>query len=227
MAALLPRPEEGCVVGRVPAVRMHADELDIDAGLARRLLAGPFPEWADLPLTPVLPAGTDHAIFRLHHGAAGSINVWGHENAEVFEPKTPRNMVPMTEDAHLGGGSHEALPAAVPVRDSGVHFAMASPPPVAKPSKSVTIKMLPGSGIWKKGPMHTFGPKTVTIKAGESVVFQNVDLGMAHSVFGEKGEFASPMLAPGGSFEKRFDQKGVVHFQCAPHPWMKGTIVVK
>jgi plastocyanin len=50
---------------------------------------------------------------------------------------------------------------------------------------------------------------------------------MSHSVFGEKGEFASPMLAPGATFTKQFDQKGVVHFQCAPHPWMKGTIIVK
>jgi nitrite reductase (NO-forming) len=161
---------------------------------------------AVVEFTPPVP-GTfllvDHAIFRLHHGAAGSINVWGHENAEVFEPKTPRNMVSMSEDAHLGGGAHDAVPATKP--ESGVHFAMASPPPASKSSKSVTIKMLPGSGIWKKGPMQTFGPKTVTIKAGESVVFQNADVGMAHSVFGEKGEFASPMLAPGGTFEKRFE----------------------
>lgn len=52
-------------MSRVPAVRMHDDELDIDAGVARRLLASQLPEWADLPLVPVLPAGTDHAIFRL------------------------------------------------------------------------------------------------------------------------------------------------------------------
>jgi len=57
--------EAGRLVSRVPAVRMHQDELDIDAGLARRLLSSQFPEWADLPLAPVLPAGTDHAIFRL------------------------------------------------------------------------------------------------------------------------------------------------------------------
>jgi aminoglycoside phosphotransferase (APT) family kinase protein len=44
---------------------MHDDELDIDAGLARRLLSSQFPDWVDLPLAPVLPAGTDHAIFRL------------------------------------------------------------------------------------------------------------------------------------------------------------------
>src|SRR5262249_30765528 len=57
--------EAGRLVSRVPAVRMHEDELDIDAELARRLLSLQFPEWADLPLAPVLPAGTDHAIFRL------------------------------------------------------------------------------------------------------------------------------------------------------------------
>ena len=169
----------------------------------------------------------DHAIFRLHHGAVGSLNVWGQENAEIFEPKTPRNMAPMGEDAHLGNGSHEMSPPAKTAGDSDVHFGMTAPAPQAKSANSVTIKMLPGSGIWKKGPMQTFGPKTVTIKPGMSVVFQNADVGMSHSVFGEKGEFASPMLAPGETYEKLFDQKGVVHFQCSPHPWMKGTIIVK
>src|SRR5215472_13627846 len=169
----------------------------------------------------------EHAIFRLQHGAVGSLNVWGQENAEIFEPKTLRNMAPMSEDAHLGNGSHEITPPAKTAGDSGVHFAMTAPALETQPANGVTIKMLPGSGIWKKGSMQTFGPKTVTIKAGQSVTFKNADVGMAHSVFGEKGEFASPMLAPGGTFTKQFDRKGVVQFQCAPHPWMKGTIVVK
>jgi aminoglycoside phosphotransferase (APT) family kinase protein len=47
---------------------MHADELDVDVPLVRRLLAGQFPDWAGLPLEPVLPRGTDHAIFRLGEG---------------------------------------------------------------------------------------------------------------------------------------------------------------
>ena len=176
----------------------------------------------------------DHAIFRLHHGAVGSLNVQGQENAEIFEPKTPRNMAPMSEDAHLGHGSHDGPPmtasnnAAAPnTFDPRTLFAQPAPAAEAQPANGVTVKMLPGSGIWKPGPMQTFGPKTVTIKAGQSVTFQNTDVGMAHSVFGEKGEFASPMLTPGATFTKRFDQKGIVHFQCAPHPWMKGTIIVK
>lgn len=44
---------------------MHIDELEIDEMLVRRLLADQFPEWVDLPLSRVEPAGTVNAIFRL------------------------------------------------------------------------------------------------------------------------------------------------------------------
>jgi aminoglycoside phosphotransferase (APT) family kinase protein len=46
-------------------MKMHPDELDIDAALVRRLLAEQFPDWADLPLEPVGPRGTDNRLFRL------------------------------------------------------------------------------------------------------------------------------------------------------------------
>lgn len=44
---------------------MHADELEIDEPLVRRLLRAQFPEWAELPLQRVEPQGTVNAIFRL------------------------------------------------------------------------------------------------------------------------------------------------------------------
>ena len=47
------------------STRMHADEVHIDAGLVRRLLATQFPQWADLTLERVESDGTDNAIFRL------------------------------------------------------------------------------------------------------------------------------------------------------------------
>ncbi len=47
------------------ATKMHADEVATDAGLVRQLLAGQFPHWAGLPITPVPSAGTDNALFRL------------------------------------------------------------------------------------------------------------------------------------------------------------------
>ncbi len=47
------------------ATKMHAGEVMTDAGLVRRLLAGQFPRWADVSITPVPSAGTDNALYRL------------------------------------------------------------------------------------------------------------------------------------------------------------------
>ncbi|MFE6778681.1 aminoglycoside phosphotransferase family protein [Streptomyces sp. NPDC057702] len=47
------------------APRMHADEVDTDVTLVRRLVAGQFPQWAGLPVSLVDSYGTDHAVYRL------------------------------------------------------------------------------------------------------------------------------------------------------------------
>jgi len=44
---------------------MHAEEISTDPDLLRRLLAGQFPEWAELPVALVESYGTDHDIYRL------------------------------------------------------------------------------------------------------------------------------------------------------------------
>ena len=44
---------------------MHRDEVTVDETLVRRLLAGQFPEWGELPLELVEPRGTDNWLFRL------------------------------------------------------------------------------------------------------------------------------------------------------------------
>ena len=63
---------------------MHVDEIDTDVSLVGRLLAGQFPEWADLPIERVTSAGTDNALYRLGvdmvvrlpriHWAVGSVD---------------------------------------------------------------------------------------------------------------------------------------------------------
>lgn len=45
--------------------KMHADEININTSLVRRLLASQFPQWAKLPIMPVRSAGTDNALYRL------------------------------------------------------------------------------------------------------------------------------------------------------------------
>lgn len=44
---------------------MHEDEIPTDSALVRRLLTHQFPQWADLPVSPVDSAGTENAIYRL------------------------------------------------------------------------------------------------------------------------------------------------------------------
>jgi aminoglycoside phosphotransferase (APT) family kinase protein len=45
--------------------KMHPDEVNISIRLVRQLLAAQFPQWAGLPIEPVIPLGTDNAIYRL------------------------------------------------------------------------------------------------------------------------------------------------------------------
>lgn len=47
------------------APRMHADQVNTDVDLVRRLVAGQFPQWSGLPVTPVPSSGTDHDVYRL------------------------------------------------------------------------------------------------------------------------------------------------------------------
>jgi len=44
---------------------MHADEVETDVSLLRRLLAAQFPRWAALPIRPVPSWGTDNALYRV------------------------------------------------------------------------------------------------------------------------------------------------------------------
>lgn len=44
---------------------MHADQLAVSAGQVRALVARQFPQWREMPVSGVISAGTDNAIFRI------------------------------------------------------------------------------------------------------------------------------------------------------------------
>jgi plastocyanin len=72
----------------------------------------------------------------------------------------------------------------------------------------------------------TFGPATVTIRAGTTVTWVNND-GDLHTVTSTQGLFASPGLDHGDTFAYRFTAPGTYPYFCALHPHMKGTIIVQ
>ncbi|WP_412180613.1 hypothetical protein [Streptomyces sp. ADMS] len=47
------------------ALKMHADEAEIDAPLVQRLISRRLPEWSGLPVERLESAGTENAMFRL------------------------------------------------------------------------------------------------------------------------------------------------------------------
>ena len=71
-----------------------------------------------------------------------------------------------------------------------------------------------------------FMPTTLTVNAGENVVWVNKD-DEPHTVVSDTGMFRSSAMDTDESFSFKFDKPGTYHFTCSIHPRMVGTIVVK
>jgi plastocyanin len=68
-----------------------------------------------------------------------------------------------------------------------------------------------------------FVPSSMTIKRGTTVVWTNRDL-TNHTVTGRGWD--SGIIAPDGSYRRRFDTTGAFDYSCSIHPTMQGTINV-
>jgi plastocyanin len=70
-----------------------------------------------------------------------------------------------------------------------------------------------------------FAPGTVTVPAGATVRWQNLD-GEPHTVVSVEGLFRSGALDQGDSYAYTFKTAGRYRYVCSIHPQMVGTIVV-
>ena len=86
---------------------MHADEIEIDVSLVRRLLRAQFPQWADLPIERFASTGTSNAIYRLGDDLAARL------------PNTPGKTAQVNKE-------HRWLPRLAP------HLPLIIPEPLAK-----------------------------------------------------------------------------------------------
>jgi plastocyanin len=71
-----------------------------------------------------------------------------------------------------------------------------------------------------------FAPNSLTVKAGSTVTWANMD-DEPHSVVSDTGMFRSGAMDTNESFSFKFDKPGTYHFTCSIHPRMVGTIVVE
>jgi plastocyanin len=86
-----------------------------------------------------------------------------------------------------------------------------------------TVEMVEGSATdinsW------AFTPPELTIAAGEAVTWTNSG-SLVHTATSTTGAFDTGNVMPGESKTVTIAAAGTYAYQCTPHPWMKGTIVV-
>lgn len=71
-----------------------------------------------------------------------------------------------------------------------------------------------------------YTPANIEITAGTTIVWRNSDQ-VDHSVTARDGTWDSGIIRPGATWQRTFTEPGTYDFFCTPHPFMKGTIVVK
>jgi plastocyanin len=71
-----------------------------------------------------------------------------------------------------------------------------------------------------------FSPMSLTIKAGTSVTWKNLD-GEPHTVTSVDGLFRSGALDQNDTYTFKFDKPGTYKYLCSIHPRMLAAIVVK
>ncbi|MFW6597204.1 aminoglycoside phosphotransferase family protein [Propionibacteriaceae bacterium Y2011] len=118
--------------------KLHHDEVDIDAGTVRALLAEQFPELVVDSLVEVEPAGTDNVNYRAT--AAG-------QDLVVRLPRKPDAAAGIAKEARFGRLLGSALPVAIPV-----------PTGVGRPSASYPFPW--SVGPWLPGELPTPGAAT-------------------------------------------------------------------
>jgi plastocyanin len=91
-------------------------------------------------------------------------------------------------------------------------------------SSKVSNTVPPNAGAIVDMKNIAFSPATVTIKAGQTVVWKFDDGSTAHNITGEG--FRSPDRSS-GTFSHTFSKAGDYKYDCTIHSGMNGEVVVK
>ena len=95
--------------------------------------------------------------------------------------------------------------------------------------------LVAGAGVlsaWAETPGQVviknfmFSPMALTIKAGTTVTWKNLD-GEPHTVVNDAGMFRSAALDQNDTYQFKFDKPGVYNVFCGIHPNMKETFTVQ
>jgi len=109
--------------------------------------------------------------------------------------------------------------AALTIVAGCVAFGSPAPAPAAEGARVAMVDNEPDLTRWH------FDPAEITVAPGSTVVWVNQG-NEDHTVTADDQSFDSGYKKKGASFQRAFPRPGRYTYHCAPHPWMKGTVVV-
>jgi plastocyanin len=71
-----------------------------------------------------------------------------------------------------------------------------------------------------------FGPQTITVPVGATVIWTNKD-DIPHTTVSTDGVFKSKVMDTDEKFSFKFDKAGTYSYYCSVHPKMTGKVVVQ
>jgi len=187
------------------------------------VLAGPTDSWViDFRVPPDEGAYTilNHAVGAASRGAIGLLVA--EKDAERTALVTPET--PDISPEELAEMEKKAVRTISPFKPTPFD----KPQRYAPGTRQVDVEII-GNSYW---------PKVIEIEPGTTVTWTNEDtftylageFAGIHNAAGDDGGdefFATPLLAHGESGSYTFEKEGTYHYTCHPHPYMKGTVVVK
>ena len=141
--------------------------------------------------------------------------------------------VPAAEPGTVAPAPEPAAPTdeAPVVVDQQAEAPAADPAPVAKTSKKDDAQSdEPVAHAAASGSVtisdFKFTPATITVNVGDTVTWTN-NGPTPHSATAKDGSFDTGIMDKGKSGSATFNNAGTIPYICTPHPFMKGTVIVK
>lgn len=123
------------------------------------------------------------------------------------------------EAGESGASEERVTPAEEPV-------VTVEEPVAPNPEETPEIPVGDGENVEVTIEDNAFNPATVTISAGDTVRWTNLD-STTHTVTGTGTNFGSENLNQGDSYEFLFTDPGTYEYYCEIHPSMTGTVIVE
>jgi plastocyanin len=207
-----------------------------------RVLTNPYKSGAQgaigggavLRLTRHLALAADAVSMTSLNKARGEKVAWG-AALQISIPNTPHTLslqVANTNTATLQGSSRGSTQKrygfefTIPITLAR-YFGHRSPPAAAGPA-APTPSAEAGAGPKVSTAMRgmAFAEPKIEVPAGTTVEWKNEDP-LPHTVTADDGSFDSGSIDGGAVWRYTFTKPGTYAFHCTPHPFMKGTVVVR